>query len=37
MRTNNLTAAILSLSILLIPGAAFAQAAMVNGEVKKID
>lgn len=37
MRTNNLTAAILSLSISLIPGVAFAQAAMVNGEVKKID
>ncbi len=37
MKTNNFAAAILSLSLALGTGAAFAQAAMVNGEVKKID
>jgi len=37
MKTNNFAAAILSLSLALGTGVAFAQAAMVNGEVKKID
>jgi Cu(I)/Ag(I) efflux system periplasmic protein CusF len=37
MKTNNLAAAILSLSLALGTGVAFAQAAMANGEVKKID
>ena len=37
MKTNKFAAAILSLSIALWAGAAVAQAAMVNGEVKKID
>jgi Cu(I)/Ag(I) efflux system protein CusF len=37
MKTNKFAAAILSLSIALGAGVALAQAAMVNGEVKKID
>lgn len=37
MKNIKSAAAILSLSIALGVGAAFAQAAMVNGEVKKID
>lgn len=37
MKTIKSAAAILSLSIALGAAAAFAQAAMVNGEVKKID
>lgn len=37
MKTNSFAAAILSLSIALGSGVALAQAAMVNGEVKKID
>ena len=37
MKTVKSAAAILSLSIALGVGVAFAQAAMVNGEVKKID
>ncbi len=37
MKTNKLAAMLLSLSVTLIEGVAFAQAAMVNGEVKKID
>lgn len=37
MKTIKSAAAILSLSIALGVGVAFAQAAMVNGEVKKID
>lgn len=37
MKTNNFATAILSLSLALGTGVAFAQAAMVNGEVKKID
>ena len=37
MKTNKLAAMLLSLSVTLIAGVAFAQAAMVNGEVKKID
>ncbi len=35
--TDKFAAAIVSLSIALRGGAAIAQAAMVNGEVKKID
>ncbi len=37
MKTNKFAAAILSLSIALRASATVAQAAMVNGEVKKID
>lgn len=37
MKTNKFAAAALSLSIALRAGTAVAQAAMVNGEVKKID
>lgn len=37
MKNMKSAAAILSLSIALGVGVAFAQAAMVNGEVKKID
>jgi len=37
MKINNFAAAILSLSIALGSGVALAQAAMVSGEVKKID
>ncbi len=37
MKPIKSAAAILSLSIVLGVGVAFAQAAMVNGEVKKID
>ncbi|SRR6266436_5563792 len=37
MRTNKFAAAVLTLSIATFAGAALAQAAMVSGEVKKID
>ncbi|RTM14571.1 MAG: copper-binding protein [Bradyrhizobiaceae bacterium] len=37
MKTNKLAAMIVSLSVTLLVGGAFAQATMVNGEVKKID
>lgn len=37
MKTKKFAAAILSLTIALGTGVAFAQSAMVNGEVKKID
>lgn len=37
MKTNKLAAMLLSLSVTLIAGVAFARAAMVNGEVKRID
>lgn len=37
MKTNKFAAMMFSLSVALLAGGAFAQAAMVNGEVKKID
>lgn len=37
MKTNRFSATILSLALALSASAALAQAAMVNGEVKKID
>ena len=37
MKINRIGAAALSLSLAFATGSAFAQAAMVNGEVKKID
>ena len=37
MKTNKFATAVLSLSLVLAAATAFAQAAMVKGEVKKID
>ncbi len=37
MKANKFSAAIMSTSLLLSAGIAFAQASTVNGEVKKID
>lgn len=37
MKTTNIVAAFLAFSLALSSAAAFAQAALVNGEVKKID
>ena len=37
MKTNKFAVMMFSFSVALLAGGAFAQAAMVNGEVKKID